>query len=215
VFKKDSPSCGVHRVKVHPGQGRPVRDGRGLFARALVELLPELPVEEEGRLDDARLRENFIERVFAYRRLRELFRPRWQSRDVVAFHTAHELQLMAHSPQAYRELGRLVGGHRGLERAEFQQRYGAGFMEALSRMATVGRTADVLQQLAGHLRDLLEPELRADLAVSIEDYRQGLVPLAVPVILLHHNARRFRLETLLEQVFLSPHPKELMLRNHV
>jgi len=214
VFKKDSPSCGVHRVKVYSQQGAAQRDGRGLFAQALIDALPELPVEEEGRLQDPRLRENFIERIFAQRRLRQLFRARWRSGEVVAFHTAHELQLMAHSPQAYRELGRLVGTHKRYERAAFRQRYESGFMRALARLATPGRTTNVLQHMAGYVSDRLEPALRRELTALIDDYRNGLVPLVVPVTLLHHHARRFAVDYLLGQVFLSPHPRELMLRNH-
>jgi uncharacterized protein YbgA (DUF1722 family)/uncharacterized protein YbbK (DUF523 family) len=217
VLKKDSPSCGFDRVKVYPGgeKGMAKRDGRGLFAEALIRALPELPVEDEGRLNDPRLRENFIERLFAHRRLRQLFRPRWRSRDVVAFHTAHKLQIMAHSPQAYRELGRLVAAVKGHDRADFQARYETGFMQALAKMATPGRTTNVLQHMAGYVRKQLEPHLRAELTTVIEDYRTGLVPLVVPVTLLQHHARRFEVEYLLDQVFLSPHPKELMLRNHV
>jgi uncharacterized protein YbgA (DUF1722 family) len=118
-----------------------VRDGRGLFAQALLEALPSLPVEEEGRLQDAPLRENFVERIFAYRRLRDLFAGGWRPSDLVAFHTAHELQLMAHSPKAFAELGRLVAGMKRLPRAELRRRYQARFMAALARRATPGRNA--------------------------------------------------------------------------
>ena len=101
VLKKDSPSCGMERVKVYGGSGMPTRDGRGLFAEALLSRFPNLPVEEEGRLSDPRLRENFIERVFAYRRLKELFRGRWTTGRLVAFHTAHKMALLAHSASSY------------------------------------------------------------------------------------------------------------------
>ena len=215
VLKSQSPSCGMERVKVYREKGSPLRDGRGVFAERLLAELPQLPVEEEGRLCDPRLRENFVERVFAYRRLRELFRGRWTPGSVVAFHTAHKLQLMAHSPEAYRALGRLVAGVKGADRQGFRRSYEAAFMQALARVASPGRNANVLQHMAGHLRDLLDRADRAELAEAIHDYRRGLVPLVVPLTLIRHHARREGIAYLLGQVYLDPHPKELMLRNHV
>ena len=108
VLKKDSPTCGLERVKVYGTAGMPVKSGRGLFAHALVTRFPLLPVEEEGRLNDPRLRENFVERIFAYRRLRALFATRWSMGTVVRFHTAHKLTLMAYRPEADQRLGRLA-----------------------------------------------------------------------------------------------------------
>jgi uncharacterized protein YbgA (DUF1722 family)/uncharacterized protein YbbK (DUF523 family) len=215
ILKKDSPSCGMARVKVYAEKGAAKRDGVGLYASALMEAFPSLPVEEEGRLNDPRLRENFIERVFAYRRLRDLFRGRWTHGQVVAFHTAHKLQLMAHSPAAYRELGRLVAARKAIPRAEFRRRYASGFMQGLTRLATRGRNANVLQHAAGHLKKQLDAASRAELAQLIHDYREGLVPLVVPVVLIRHHVRRHDVEYLDGQRFLQPHPKELMLRNHV
>jgi uncharacterized protein YbgA (DUF1722 family) len=205
----------MQRVKVYRSVGSPVRDGRGLFAEALIEALPSLPVEEEGRLQDARLRENFIERVFAYHRLRGLFDGDWRLRDVIAFHTAHKLQLMAHAPKAYAELGRLVAGMKSLPRAELRARYEAGFMAALAKRATPGRNANVLEHMAGYLREGLDAADRAELVGLIRDHRLGLSPLVVPLTLIRHHARRCGIAYLLGQVWLDPHPKELMLRNHV
>jgi len=215
VLKKDSPSCGLTRVKVYGEKGMPRRDGQGLFAEALTRAVPHLPVEDEGRLNDPPLRENFIERVFAYRRLRDLFRGRWTRGRVVAFHTAHKLQIMAHSPEAYRELGRLVASVGDLPRAELRSRYSGGFMEALERMASRGRNANVLHHCAGYLKRALASPSRGELAELIDDYRRGLVPLVVPVTLIRHHARRHDADYLNGQTYLEPHPKELMLRNHV
>jgi uncharacterized protein YbgA (DUF1722 family)/uncharacterized protein YbbK (DUF523 family) len=215
VLKKDSPSCGMERVKVYRPGATPVRDGRGLFAEALTLALPWLPVEEEGRLQDARLRENFIERIFAYRRLRDLFEADFRLRDVVAFHTAHKLQLMAHAPRAYAELGRLVAGMKRLAREALRERYETGFMAALAKRATPGRNANVLEHMAGHLREHLDAADRAELAGLIREHRLGLSPLVVPLTLIRHHARRFEVAYLLGQVWLDAHPKELMLRNHV
>jgi uncharacterized protein YbgA (DUF1722 family)/uncharacterized protein YbbK (DUF523 family) len=215
VLKKDSPSCGMERVRVYRTGAPAARDGRGLFAEALLDAMPWLPVDEEGRLNDARLRENFIERVFACRRLRDLFGGAWRLRDVVAFHTAHKLQLMAHAPKAYAELGRLVAGMNRLPRAELRERYQAGFMAALAKPATPGRNANVLEHMGGYLRDRLDAADRAELAGLIRDHRVGLAPLVVPLTLIRHHARRFGIAYLLAQVWLDPHPKEMMLRNHV
>lgn len=215
ILKKDSPSCGMTRVKVYGKKSMPTRQGRGLFAATLMDAYTNLPFEDEGRLNDSKLRENFIERVFAYRRLSHLFRGRWTRGQVVAFHTAHKLQLMAHSTVAYRELGRLVARLKETPRATFRGQYEQGFMEALSRVATRGRNANVLQHAAGHLRSSLDSASRTELAQLIHDYRKGLVPLVVPITLIGHHVRRLEVDYLDGQVFLEPHPRELMLRNHV
>jgi uncharacterized protein YbgA (DUF1722 family)/uncharacterized protein YbbK (DUF523 family) len=215
VLKKDSPSCGMARVRLYPQKGMPTRNATGLFAAALMEAQPNLPVEEEGRLNDAKLRENFIERVFAYDRLRDLFRNRWTPRQLIEFHTAHKLQLMAHSTVAYRELGRLVAESATMKRPEFREQYENGFMQALRLMATRGRNANVLQHAAGHLKKRLDSECRQELSELIHDYRKGLVPIVVPVTLLRHHSRSHEVDYLQGQTFLDPHPKELMLRNHV
>jgi uncharacterized protein YbgA (DUF1722 family) len=215
VLKKDSPSCGMERVKVRDAKGMATRDGRGLFAGALLDASPSLPVEEEGRLNDAVLRDNWIERVFAYRRLRSLFAGRFSVGRLVAFHTAHKLQLLAHSPEAYQRLGRLVAGANRVEPAELRRRYGAAFMEALATRATPRRHVNVLQHCLGYFKDRLDPGARAALAAHVTDYQQGLVPLVVPVTMIRHYVERLGIEYLAGQIYLEPHPKELMLRNHV
>ena len=214
VLKKDSPSCGMERVKIY-GVGMPTRSGRGLFAAALLERFPDLPVEEEGRLNDPQLRDNFVERVFAYRRLKDLFAPRWRLGDLVAFHTAHKLQLLAHSPQGYRELGRVVAAAKGRDRDELVREYSAGFMAALRVIATPRRNTNVLQHILGYFKKVLDAPSRAELVALIADYQGGLVPLIVPVTLIRHHVRRHAVAYLAGQTYLEPHPKELMLRNHV
>ncbi len=215
VFKKDSPSCGLWRVKVWNAAGTPARNGRGLFAAALVERFPHLPVEEEGRLSDARLRENFIERVFAYARLKALFSGRWTVGRLVAFHAAHKLLLLAHSPEAYRTLGRLVARVSSGDRRTVRAEYEARFTDALAVLATPGRHVNVLQHMAGYLHDGLDVMSREELHQAIADYRAGIVPLIVPITLLRHHVRHLNVPYLASQVYLDPHPKELMLRNHV
>jgi uncharacterized protein YbgA (DUF1722 family)/uncharacterized protein YbbK (DUF523 family) len=215
ILKKDSPSCGMERVRVYdPETAMPERAARGVFAAELLDRLPDLPVEEEGRLHDPVLRENFIERVFAYTRVRALFAGGWKNGDVVRFHTAHKLQLLAHSTVLYNELGRLVAGIKDGDRARFAETYVESFMAALRHHATRGRNTNVLQHAAGHLQHL-DAASRAELAELIHDYRVGLVPLVVPVTLLRHHARVGEVAYLRGQTYLEPHPKELMLRNHV
>ncbi len=215
VLKKDSPSCGMERVRVYGADGILWRDGRGLFARVLLARYPNLPVEEEGRLKDPQLRENFIERVFAYRRLTLFFRSRWTRGELAAFHAAHKLQLMAHAPSVCSELGRTVAGSPELARREMRERYESAFMRALKIPATRARHANVLQHTVGYLRDRMDYASRGELLGLIEDYRRGLVPLIVPITLVRHYARFFDISYLNGQHYLEPHPKELMLRNHV
>ena len=215
VLKKDSPSCGMTRVKVRGGAGPPARTGVGRFAQALIARFPHLPIEEEGRLNDPRLRENFIERVFAYRRLGDLFESAWTVGDLVAFHTAHKLVLLSHSTTAYARLGRLVARAKSIDRGALRDEYIAAFMEALSVPATRARHVNVLQHMAGYFKKTLDAASREELRAAIADYRQGLVPLVVPMTLVRHHVRQQGVTYLAEQVYLSPHPKELMLRNHV
>lgn len=218
VLKRGSPSCGLFRVPVHRGKGRPpARNGRGAFADALARALPDLPMEEEGRLTDPRLREAFVERVFAHRRVRRLFARHWRIGDLVAFHASEKMLLLAHTPSAVPALGRLVAGDGTRPRAgnRLAMAYRQGYLEALARPATPARHTNVLQHMAGHLKKHLDTESRAELAGLIADYRAGLVPLVVPLTLLRHHVRIHGIAWLAAQSYLSPHPKELMLRNHV
>jgi uncharacterized protein YbgA (DUF1722 family)/uncharacterized protein YbbK (DUF523 family) len=215
ILKKDSPSCGMERVKVYDAGGAPARTGRGLFADALLARFPLLPVEEEGRLSDPRLRDNFVERVFAHRRLRALFSGRWTVGGLVQFHTIHKLALLAHSPDAYRALGRLVARASSTPRGDLKAEYERGFMNGLATMATPRRHVNVLQHMLGYFRRSLDDASRAELADAITDYQRGLVPLIVPLTLFRHHVRRFEVTYLEGQTYLEPHPKELMLRNHV
>jgi uncharacterized protein YbgA (DUF1722 family)/uncharacterized protein YbbK (DUF523 family) len=216
VLKSRSPSCGMWRVKVYGEHGKsPRNDGRGVFAAALAERFPNLPIEEEGRLSDPKLRETFIERLFAYRRLKQLFAQRWTVGQLVAFHTAHKLQLMAHDPAGYKELGPLVARAKRLPRADVRAQYSARFMQAMAKPATRGRHVNTLQHMAGYFRKGLDEASRDELRTLIEDYRGELVPLIVPMTLIRHHVQRLGVEYLAGQLYLQPHPRELMLRNHV
>jgi uncharacterized protein YbgA (DUF1722 family) len=205
----------MERVRIYSPVGMPSKTGRGLFADVLISHFEALPVEEEGRLNDARLRENFVERVFAYHRLRSFFAERWTLGTLVAFHTAHKLQLLAHSPAEYRKLGRLVADSKEVPRSTLRATYVAGFMLALSKRATPRKHVNVLHHILGHFRGRLDDEARAELRSLIDDYREGLIPLVVPITLLGHYVRKLSISYLSGQLYLEPHPKELMLRNHV
>ena len=206
VLKKDSPSCGMERVRVHQS-GMRIRNGRGLFAEALLQAWPNLPVEEEGRLNDPALRDNFIERVFAYQRVRALLAGRWTAGALVRFHTIHKLQLLAHSRAGYTELGQLVAGVKGRPRRELGEAYEAAFMRTLARRATPGRHADVMMHALGHLKRVLDEGDRRELLEAIDAHRRGEVPLIVPITLIRHHVRRHDVEYLRDQVYLDPQPR--------
>lgn len=215
VFKKDSPSCGIERVRLYNRHGMPSRRGIGLFARAFMERFPLIPVEEEGRLCDPLLRENFIERVFCYRRLRGLLQNGVTTHDLVRFHTIHKYLLLSHSPQQYRLLGRLMAEGRRSRPKDLAFRYGELFMKALAMKATVRKHVNVLHHLLGYFKDRLGRQEKAELLDVIEDYHRGLTPLLVPLTMIKHYVRLFGVAYVGDQVYLNPHPKELMLRNHV
>jgi uncharacterized protein YbgA (DUF1722 family)/uncharacterized protein YbbK (DUF523 family) len=215
ILKKDSPSCGMERVRVYGRGGVPERRGRGLFAQALIGQLPLLPVEEEGRLHDMALRENFIERVFAYDRWLDFLESRPKPRDLVRFHARHKLTLMSHDRRQLTALGRLAARAGGLRMSALVDDYGKAFLDALRIKATRPKHANVLYHLLGFLKKAVESDDRAEKVERIEDYRRGLVPLIVPITLLAHHFRHHPHPWVAEQTYLNPYPAELMLRNHV
>ena len=215
VLKRASPSCGLFRVRVYPESGIPQTGGRGLFAAELAQRLPLLPVEEEGRLSDSRIRENFIERVFATARWQALRHAKPRPADLVAFHAAQKFAILAHSPHHYATLGRQVARAGRILTGAKLDSYGALLMEALAVPATRQRHTNVLQHLAGFFKKQLLGDEHAELMEVIDEYRRSLVPLVVPLTLVQHHVRRLNVTYLADQVYLRPHPKELMLRNHV
>jgi uncharacterized protein YbgA (DUF1722 family)/uncharacterized protein YbbK (DUF523 family) len=216
VLKKGSPSCGMERVKVYPLEGgQPRKDGVGLFAAELKRQLPLLPLEEEGRLHDPVLRENFIERIFAYRRWKDFMSERFTRGRLVEFHTRHKYLLLSHSPQDYRELGKIVAMSKTLGAEKAKSVYGEAFMQAMAKRTTIKKHTNVLLHMNGFLKKELSNDMRRELTDVVEDYRLGLIPLIVPMTLIRHHARAVGQPYLLGQVYLDPHPKELRLRNHV
>jgi uncharacterized protein YbgA (DUF1722 family)/uncharacterized protein YbbK (DUF523 family) len=214
IFKKGSPSSGLYRVRVYTG-GMPAKSGSGLFAAAMVRHFPLLPVEEEGRLNDPRIRENFLERVFGFRRWKDLLLDNPDPGRVAAFHARHKLLIMAHSPSIYREMGTVVAHGKEQKIPELLQRYGALFMKSLALHATVKKNANVLMHVMGYFKRELSRAEKEELLGVIGRYRDQLVPLIVPLTLLKHYVDKYDRIYLQQQLYLFPHPAELMLRNHV
>lgn len=213
IFKSRSPSCGMQGVAVHGGASG--ARSAGLYAREIMTRHTLLPVEEEGRLGDPVLRENFITRIFAYRRWQALLASGFTLAKLVDFHTAHKLLLMSHGAVYYRALGRRVAEAKNVESAVLAESYGAEFMAALKHVATRKRHANVLMHLMGYLKKRLDREDKAELLDIIERYRLGQLPLIVPITLLKHHFRRFPNAYIAKQVYLHPHPAELMLHNGI
>jgi uncharacterized protein YbgA (DUF1722 family)/uncharacterized protein YbbK (DUF523 family) len=214
IFKSKSPSSGMARVKVYHERGTPAGTGVGLFARVFMERFPLVPVEDEGRLHDPELRENFIERIFFWQRWREFWGRQPDLGGLVAFHTRHKLQIMAHSPEHYRQMGRLVARARELPRPEVLTSYLALALAALKLKATISKNANVLYHLLGYFKKQLSGDEKQELLEIIDAYRRGEVPLMVPVTLINHYVRKYREPYLQGQFYLQPHPVELKLRNH-
>ena len=215
VFKSNSPSSGMERVKLYDQNGVPSKKGVGLFAAAFKDHFPLLPVEEEGRLHDPDLRENFIERIFVYQRWRALSTGVKKAGDLVDFHTRHKLQIMAHSPTAPRSLGKLVAGVGEHDIEALFDAYQRELTETLRLKATVKKNTNVLHHILGYFKKLISADEKRETLEVIEDYHQGNVPLIVPVTLINHYVRKYDQPYLKQQYYLHPHPLELRLRNHV
>lgn len=217
ILMAKSPSCGMERIRVHNADGNVTRrDGRGMFADALIRHYPLMPVEEEGRLNDDQLRENFIERVFAYDDwMQNVAGDRLTPRALIEFHTRHKFQLLAHSEQVYRQLGPMLGNLGSEPLATIADRYVHRFMEAMTRRVSRGSHVNAMQHLMGYLRDSMGEADRRVLMEQIEAYHRGEVPLIVPMTLLRMAQRREPIEYLDRQHYLSPYPDDLGLRNRI
>lgn len=214
VFKARSPSCGLHDTKVFDAKCRVRSRGPGLFAGAVMDAFPLLPVEDEGGLHDPGLRENFIERVFVYRRWQEYIKEDGSLGGLVAFQTDHKYLIMAHSLKHYAALGKMVAGAKKMRRGELHEYYFRTLMDGLQLLATTKKNANVLRHMAGYLKDMLSADEKKELQEVIVDYHDAQVPLIVPITLLRHYARKYKEDYLARQFYLNPHPLELMLRNH-
>ena len=216
VFKSKSPSCGIGKVPIYSefGSSR-MRHGSGMFASSFVKVFPLVPVEDEGRLHDPVIRENFIVRIFCFHRLQLLVRKSFSIGSLVRFHTRHKFLILSHSRKKYDDMGELVANAKKIKTAELKTRYSKLFMAALTYKSTPKKNTDVLLHMTGFLKKILTREEKKNILSVIEDYRRELLPLVVPVTLIYHQVKKHNIEYLLDQVYLNPHPKELMLRNHV
>ena len=213
IFKKDSPSCGMQRVKVYNEKGMPERSGTGLFAREIMNAHPLLPVEDEGRLNDADLRENFVTRVYVFARWKALIDNGISKSGLIRFHTRHKYLLMSHSNEMYRELGQMLSDLNRASLDEIADSYISRLMQTLSVPATRKRHTNVLQHLLGYLKNSLDSAHRMDLDRTIDAYRSGEFPLVVPIRMLQHHFSVHPHPYISEQVYLDPHPQNLKLRN--
>jgi uncharacterized protein YbgA (DUF1722 family)/uncharacterized protein YbbK (DUF523 family) len=214
IFKSDSPSSGMERVKVYNEKGMPEKKGVGLFAKAFMEHFPLIPVEEEGRLHDPKLRENFIEAIFTLKRWREVRKEKMSRGNLVAFHTEHKLLILAHSSRHHSMTGKLVAGAEAVQPKELYDRYEALLLEALNLRTTLKKNTNVIQHMMGYFKEQLSKDEKQELLEVIENYRSGYVPLIVPVTLLNHYVRKYKQPYLSRQIYLNPHPIALQLRNH-
>lgn len=215
VLKKASPSCGMTRMKVYGPSGPHRKTGVGTYAQVLLNSWPDLPVEEEGRLNDPLLRHQFIQRAFSHNRWRVFRKGSPGVRELVRFHSAHKMLLRAHDEAGYQRLGQLVANGDGLETTELLDAYGQEFRATLSNLCAPKRHMNVLQHARGYLKDQLEVPEKQQIDTAIEDYRGGLLPLIVPISLLRMQAIRHDITYLRGQLYFDPHPKELMLRNRI
>jgi uncharacterized protein YbgA (DUF1722 family)/uncharacterized protein YbbK (DUF523 family) len=214
IFKSRSPSSGMERVRVYNEKGIPEKKGVGMFARIFMEHFPLLPVEEDGRLHDIRLRENFIERIFALKRWRDLLDEKRSRGRLVAFHTQHKLLILSHSQKHSRILGKLVAAAKSISPKQLYPQYQSLFMEALKLKAAVKKNINVLQHMMGYFKKQLSADEKHELLETFDQYREGYIPLIVPLTLIKHYVRKYDQPYLKQQVYLNPHPIELKLRNH-
>ena len=215
IFKSKSPSSGMERVKVYGDGGMPAKTGVGLFARIFMERFPRIPVEEEGRLHDPKLRENFIERIFTLMRWRATLAQGSRLNHLIDFHTRHKLLILSHSPADYREMGKLVAGGKAMPTDELFDRYEALLTHALGLKTTVKKQINVISHVMGYFKKQLSADEKRELLEVIERYRAEHVPLIVPLTLINHYVRKYDQPYLRDQYYLNPHPTSLQLRNHV
>jgi uncharacterized protein YbgA (DUF1722 family)/uncharacterized protein YbbK (DUF523 family) len=215
IFKSKSPSSGMERVKVYGEGGMPVNKGTGLFARVFMDHFPLIPVEEEGRLHDLKIRENFIERIFTLRRWRKVLEEEKSRGKLVEFHTRNKLLILSHSPKHYREMGKLVADGKKFPNKLLYERYEQLLMESLRLKTTPKKNINVLQHLMGYFKKQLSADEKQELLEILETYREENIPLIVPMTIINHFARKYDEPYLKKQTYLNPHPVALQLRNHV
>lgn len=214
ILKKDSPSCGMERVKLYK-KGMPERTGQGIYAARLMQNYPHLPVEEEGRLGDPRLRENFIKRVYVYARWKQMLARGISAKALTDFHAQHKLIIMSHNQNDVRSLGRLLADINNDNLEQIAEQYLSGLMQSLKVIATRGNHVNVLQHIQGYLKKELDKDDKQEMVETIERYAQGELPLIVPITLLKHHFRKCPDPYIENSYYMNPHPQELSLLNLV
>jgi uncharacterized protein YbgA (DUF1722 family)/uncharacterized protein YbbK (DUF523 family) len=214
IFKSNSPSSGMERVKVYNERGMAQKTGIGMFARVFMDHFPLIPGEEDGRLHDIKLRENFIERIFVLKRWRELLNHHQSRGKLVAFHTEHKLLILSHSQKHSRILGKLVAEAKNIPAEQLYSQYQLIFTEALQLKTTIKKNINVLQHMMGYFKKQLSADEKRELLETIDQYRNEYIPLIVPITLIKHYVRKYDQPYLKQQLYLNPHPIELKLRNH-
>jgi len=215
IFKSRSPSSGISGIKVYTHSGMPSHRGTGIFGGAFMRHFPLIPVIDDGRLHDPQLRENFIERVFVYKRWKSFLTNNASVKDLISFHTEHKLLILSHSPKHLSSLGNLVANATRYDRKELFANYIQLLTEGIQLIATVKKNTNVLLHIAGYFKKLLSPDDRQELLEIIDRYHKKYVPLIVPIVIINHYVRKFDEPYLQKQYYLHPHPLEMMLRNHV
>lgn len=205
----------MERVKVYNEKGMPIKKGVGIFAREYMAHFPLLPVEDDGRLHDPVLRENFIERIFVYKRWRALLKRKKSRGDLVDFHTKHKLLVLSHGQKHYQVLGKLVAQAKDLSIEDLYLKYQHLLMDALRLRTTIKKNVNVLQHMMGYFKKELSHDEKQELLEVIDEYHRGYVPPIVPITLMNHYVRKYNQPYLKNQLYLHPHPAELQLRNHV
>ena len=215
IFKSKSPSCGMERVTVYSDKGHPLEKSSGVYATGIMQAHPSLPFEEEGRLMDSRLRENFIERVYIYNRWQQYQKKCFTAASLIDFHTRHKFIIQAHDETIYRQLGRMIADAGKFHLTETADKYLSLLMTALKKLATNKTHTNVLQHIMGFLKEGMSADDKQELLEVIDDYRLEKLPLIVPITLIKHYLRQHPNDYISSQYYLDPHPKELMLRNTI
>ncbi len=214
IFKKDSPSSGMMRVKVFNKKGQPVKQGRGIFAGMFMQRFPLIPVEEDGRLNDPKLRENFIEQIFALKRWRDTMAKGKTRGNLVEFHTRNKMLIRSHSENHYRSMGKLVAAAKSMSPSALFDRYEEILIGALRLKSTVAKHTNVMMHMLGYFKKDLTADEKQEILEIITAYRGEIVPLVVPLTLFSHYVRKYDQPYLKQQTYLNPHPTALKLRNH-
>ncbi|MDD3325250.1 MAG: DUF1722 domain-containing protein [Sulfurospirillaceae bacterium] len=215
ILKSKSPSCGLGSAKVYLPNGQSIGKGNGVMAQKLQDVYPYLPIEEEGRLQDPWLRENFVMQLFAYDRWMKLLETPVTMHTLISFHTASKFLLQAKNEQNYRELGKIVANHESRDITTCLSEYGTIYLKTIAIKSSIKKTRNVLEHMAGFLKKVLHVNEKEMLHQLIQEYAEGIIPLITPMSILLMLAKKYDITYLLEQYFISPYPKELALRSSI